>query len=146
MVYAESLVAGGQADRAIAQYELLARDERSNAMVLNNLAWLYHEAGDSRAEATAKRAYDGAPRNGAIADTYGWILVQSGKVAPGLPILEQAVKDAGSGPEVHYHYAVALANAGQRDKARAELLSLTSRTQSFESFPKAQQLLAELGG
>jgi Tfp pilus assembly protein PilF len=146
MVLAESLTASGQTSQAIAHYEKLARDERPNAMVLNNLAWLYHETGDARAEAIAKKAYDAAPRNGAIADTYGWILVQGGKAPDGLPILEQAVKDANSAPEIQYHYAVALANAGHKDKAKDELRILTRLGQGFPSAQKVQKLLSDLGG
>jgi Tfp pilus assembly protein PilF len=146
MVLAEALMVDGRRDRAIAQYERLAAGPRPNAMVLNNLGWLYHESGDSRAEATARRAYDVAPRSAAVADTYGWILVQKGKVAEGLAILEPAARTTGAEAEIRYHYAVALARTGQRDKAREQLRNLTSGNERFGSAEEARRLLADLGG
>lgn len=146
MVLAEGYAAAGQRDRAIEQYERMVAAERPNAMALNNLAWLYHEKRDQRAAATAKRAYTAAPQVAAIADTYGWILVRDGDVKAGLPLLEKAVADSKSQPDIRYHYAAALAQAGQRDKARRELQELTRGEAKFASSAEAQKLLAELGG
>ena len=56
---------------------------QKNPLLLNNLAWLYHQQGDARAEATAKEAYDLAPSRPEIADTYGWILYNAGEKAGG---------------------------------------------------------------
>jgi putative PEP-CTERM system TPR-repeat lipoprotein len=146
MVLAEAYAAASQRDRAIEQYEKVAGAERPNPMALNNLAWLYHEKGDERAAATAKRAYAAAPQVPAIADTYGWILLKGGDVKQGLPILQKAVADSKSQPDIRYHYAAALAQAGQREQARRELLALTRGEAKFASAAEAQKLLAELGG
>ena len=145
MVYAEAL-SSGKPKRAIEQYELLAAQGRPSAAVLNNLAWLYFEGGDPRAEETAKRAYDLAPADSAVADTYGWVLVRKGKAAEGLPILERALEGAGKVPEIRYHYAVALAEVGERERARNELQVLTRGAPAFSAAEDARRLLAELDG
>jgi len=146
MVLAEAYASAGQTDRAIAQYEQTIAADRPNAMALNNLAWLYHQKSDGRAAATAYRAYALAPETPAIGDTYGWILVKGGDVAQGLPILQKAAAGAKAHPDIRYHYAAALAQAGQREAARRELAEITRGTPDFASAAEALKLLAELGG
>lgn len=146
MVLAQAYVSAGQPAAAIKQYERTIQGERPNAMALNNLAWLYHEAGDARALETAKRAYTAAAGAAAIADTYGWILVQSGRVEDGLPILEKAVADSKSQPDIRYHYAAALAKSGKRDLALRELQVLSRVEQTYPSAQEARKLLNDLGG
>jgi Tfp pilus assembly protein PilF len=144
-VLAEEYVGTQQTDRAIQQYQLAAAGPQPNAMALNNLAWLYQLKGDARAEATARQAHAAAPQSAAIADTYGWILVEKGRPADGLPILQQAAQATGQ-PQIRYHYAAALAKAGQPDAARRELREILRTGGSHPAAAEAQQLLAELGG
>ena len=64
---AEAYQLTGRRELAIEQYERLAASPAAGFADLNNLAWLYYEQGDDRAEATARRAYDlaaGQPRGG----------------------------------------------------------------------------------
>jgi putative PEP-CTERM system TPR-repeat lipoprotein len=144
LALAEAYVKSGQRDRAVKEYEMLAGSERPHAMALNNLAWLYHENGDSRASQTAQRAYAAAPQVAAIADTYGWILVSGGDVQRGLPILQKAAAEAKSMPDIRYHYAAALAKAGRQDEARRELEAITRGEPKFASAADALKLLASL--
>lgn len=146
IVLAEAYLSEGKKDRAIEQYEILAQMPSPSPMALNNLAWLYHEQRDSRASAFAKRAYDAMPGHWAIADTYGWILVMDGHVDQGLPILEKAVEDSQGHPDARYHYAAALARAGQSAAALRELKELTRSQQAFSSKADALELLRELEG
>lgn len=82
---------------AIADYEKALSLKPGNATVLNNLAWLYHETADERAESTAEQAYQLAPKSPAIMDTYGWILVQNGKIKKGKALLMEALELAPPG-------------------------------------------------
>lgn len=145
MVYAQSLLENGQFSKAIVEYERVLASGRPGAMALNNLAWLYQQARDPRAEATAKRAYDLAPDVAAIADTYGWILVEAGRASMALPILERAAAARGASPEVRYHHAVAQAKSGKPDEARASLHRLLAAP-GFAQEAQARELLKELGG
>jgi cellulose synthase operon protein C len=88
-------------------YERLSQLVPDNAGILNNLAWLYQQAGDRRAAATAARAYALAPDNPAIADTYGWILVQTGERERGIRLLEQAASAAPDNADIRAHLEAA---------------------------------------
>jgi Tfp pilus assembly protein PilF len=143
LVLAENYVRTGQHDRAIAQYELAASGTSPNAMALNNLAWLYQQKGDARAEETAKRAYTAAPQVAAIADTYGWILVENGRPGEGLPILQKAAESANQ-PQIRFHYAAALAKVGQADAARKELNEIIRSVDAQPIAEQARQLLGEI--
>ncbi len=141
-VLAEAYMNGGQSRRAQAKYEFIVDNATPNAVILNNLAWLYYEANDARAEATAAKAYQMKPANSAIADTYGWILAERGKVADGLKILKEA--EATGGPDVKYHYAAALSRSGNVAEARQVLKALLETSDSFSTQADARRLLQEL--
>lgn len=143
-VLAETYRVTGQRSRAVEQYELVVRNGPLNVSALNNLAWLYQEQEDPRAEETAKRAYAAAPQAPAVADTYGWILVRNGKAAEGLPILKEAVSSARGQPDIEYHYAEALAATGARSEARKLIDAVLSRPEPFASRADAERLRERL--
>lgn len=88
---------------AIEGYERALKKVPQSPVLLNNLAWSYYLEKDSRAEETAKRAYELAPNSPAILDTYGWILVESGKVSEGVSYLERAANLAQDNAEIQGH-------------------------------------------
>jgi cellulose synthase operon protein C len=133
----------GNRREAIEQYERLVAATR-RPMLLNNLAWLYFEAGDGRAAELAREAHVAAPASAPIADTYGWILTQQGKAEEGLKLLEKAATAAPEDREVQYHYAAALARTGQAQRASAALRKLLDADDSFPSRTEAQALLSSL--
>ena len=116
----------------------------SDPLALNNLAWLRSQAGDhDHALALAKRAYFISPQPSS-ADTLGWIMVGAGDVNGALPLLQQA-SESGRAPGQIYHYAAALARAGQRAQARALLDKLLSGNPTFDERADAQRLSDSLG-
>lgn len=141
---AEVYQRSGDRAKAIEQYELTLQHGSPTPIMLNNLAWLYHEANDKRAQATAKRAYDMAPDVPAIADTYGWILVQSGTLEAGAKILQKAAGDDGKYPEITYHYAFALAKLGDKEGAKKRLDGLLGQAADFPEARQARELLESL--
>lgn len=66
----------------------------SDAIMLNNLAWAYAQTGNfNRALPFAKRAWELDRNNPATTDTYGWLLVKSGRdKAQGLALLQRAAR------------------------------------------------------
>jgi tetratricopeptide (TPR) repeat protein len=143
---AEFYLLAGRHAQAIEQYERLAASPIVGFAVLNNLAWLYQEAGDERAEATARRAYDLASDDPSVIDTYGWILVQKGKVTEGLAALERAAARAPDNPEIRFHYAYALAQAGRGPTALEVLDEVLAAHPQFASRTEAVQLRQKLAG
>lgn len=136
----------GLVDQAIAEYERVLAAGQPDAVMSNNLAMLYLQKGDPRAESLARQAYRLAPTNGAIADTLGWILVKKGSRDEGLRVLREAVAQAPGEPEIQLHLAEALADAGQAAEARDILQKLLAGEQEFAGRQRAQELLRKSGG
>ena len=112
----------GDHDDAARHYERLSEvTEHQNAVVLNNLAWLYQQIGDDRALSTARRAHDLAPESAAVIDTLGWIHYQSGNIDEAVDFLSDAAERAPEDPQILYHYGAALAEAGDHVAAREVL-------------------------
>jgi putative PEP-CTERM system TPR-repeat lipoprotein len=137
---ARSYTMRGLKQQAIEQYQILLSAVPNNAMVLNNLAVLYQEAGDSRALVMAEKVYKLEPASAIHADTLGWILVQQGQSEKGLPLLKKATANAPKNPEIRYHFAYALAKAGQESQALREVDQL----QKMKLAPGLQQQVAQL--
>lgn len=128
---AEFYMTHGQNAAAIRLYESLRGRLPNDALLLNNLAWLYKQGGDRRALATAERAHKLDARHPAIADTYGWLLVQHGQAERGLELLRYAKTQAKDVPGVAYRYAAALARLGRNAEARAALDELLRKHKDF---------------
>lgn len=137
----------GDYEGAAEHYRALLKDHPSSAFALNNLALVYLHQGDDRALELAQQAHEIAPQNAAIGDTLGWILVNTGNVDKGLPLLRKAA-EAAPQPAMQYHLAVALArtdNSDNRAEAAAILKKLLASEQSFPERSEAEQLLQEIG-
>lgn len=143
---AESLLKRGQHKAAAEQYLTLNTHTPNNLMVLNNLAWSLHEAGDKRALNYAEQALKLQPDNPAVMDTAGWILVQQGQAERGLRLLQQALSKAPDSGEIHYHLAAAYARTGDAARARSELERLLKSGVAFAQEPDARALLNQLQG
>jgi Flp pilus assembly protein TadD len=141
------ILAGDHAG-AVRDYETILAKDPAHAPSLNNLAWLYLQLRDDRAEATARKAVAAAPGNPDIADTLGWILAQSaapGAAAEAVTILEGAARSRPANPSFHYHLAVAQRKAGRNREAEASV----ARALSMAAFPErsdAEALAKALSG
>ncbi|HKS56630.1 MAG TPA: XrtA/PEP-CTERM system TPR-repeat protein PrsT [Steroidobacteraceae bacterium] len=131
---------------AIAQYELAVKQAPQDSLLLNNLAWQLHVVGDARAVSLAHRAYQLTPHIPEIADTYGWLLAQTGERQQGLEVLEQALAGAPANPDIRYHVAKVRSQVGNRSGALQILDDLLKDRASFASRAEAQQLLEALRG
>lgn len=143
---ADAYLQGGEARKAIGQYEQILQRQPKHVPSLNNLAWLYHEQRDQRALATARQAHQLAPQLPAIMDTLGWILVETGQANEGVPLLEQAATSTNASADIKYHYAAALARTGAKAQAKEQLTQLLAGQATFDNRAAAQRLLLELGG
>ena len=121
---AASYAKRGRYKQAIEQYRLVLKTDPRNIVALNDLAWLYQQEKDSRALETAEQAHKLAPDNPRVMDTLGWILIQQGNTAQGLPLLRAAADKAPSSEEIRYHLAAALAQSGDKAGAREQVEKL----------------------
>ncbi|MBT8130771.1 MAG: tetratricopeptide repeat protein, partial [Gammaproteobacteria bacterium] len=98
-----------------------------NFVTQNNIAWSYMTRGNAgdlkKALDSAASAYQQRPDIAAIADTYGWILLQDGQNKKAVEILQPAAQGSKADPEILYHYAAAL-DANDRD---SEALKIVNR-------------------
>ena len=141
---AEAYAAERQPKLAIQQYETVLQKETNNVLALNNLAWLYYQEKDARAINTAEQAYKLKPSSAPVADTLGWILLDQGKISRAVEIFKKAVALAPDNPEIGYHYAVALAKAGDKARARQQLEQLLASNKSFGQRDAAKALLKQM--
>ena len=125
---------------AIAHYQMLLQVQPDNIVALNNLAALYQQGKDSRALATAQKAYALAPEHPAVQDTLGWILVEQGQLAQGINLLSKAARKAPDVASIRYHLGAAYAQAGKKPEAKKELDISIRLGQKFPELAKAQAL------
>lgn len=142
--FAEYKMLAGDYRAAIAQYEQLIRENPDNPIMLNNLAVLYQRTGDNRAMATAQHALRLAPESATVLDTLGWILVEQNQPTQGLALIRKALDKVPESGTIRFHYAVALARTGQREKARQELSQLVQGKVDFPELQEARVLLGKL--
>ena len=131
-------------EAAVREYERLLGQAPENPLFLNNLAWLYGEAGDPRAVELARRAHAAAPQDPMIADTLGWLLHQRGDHAEALPLMAQAVTGAPQAGDVRYRYAEVLAATGDEAAAAREAKAVLADTGAANYHEAAQKLLDRL--
>ena len=144
LLLAQDLEQLGQTQLARIEYERVLYEQPAHPMALNNLAWLYHAAGDPRALEMAERAHAELPSHPQVADTYGWMLFAAGRVQESLAPLDRAHSMLPADPSIRYHRAAALAASGQRRRARDELEALLAAGRPFDAQDDARALLARL--
>jgi Flp pilus assembly protein TadD len=79
-----------------------------------------------------------------VADTLAIVLLKQEKTEQALKLLQAATEDSPGIPEIHYHYAIALARTGDRKAARTELQKALTGNRPFSKSDEARKLLAEL--
>lgn len=141
---AEILAREGNSKAAMEQYGFVLAADPNDVEALNNIAMLYQETNNPLAEEMARKAGKLAPDNPQIMDTLGWILVGKGNVKDGLPLLQKAAAALPEAPEIHYHYAVALAKSGDKSRARQELQNILNAGKSFSERSDAESLMKQL--
>lgn len=137
----EDAAAARELERALAG---LPEGHSLRAIALNNLAVIQARTNPSRALATARQAYQLGGSLPEIQDTYGWLLVRNGRAEEGLPPLESAAQASAQSAEVRYHYAAALAAAGESQLAAIYLADLLQHDGEFEGRNDAERLHASL--
>jgi len=132
-------------ERAIELYKEVIRDDPTNMIALNNLAWMYLETDPVEALKLAERAFKLAPEQPEVMDTFGWLLVQQGsQVERGVHLIKSAMEKKPDVDSIRYHYAFALAKSGNKQLAISELKKVLARNTSFPELDAAEALMQEL--
>jgi len=98
------LLKEGRYSEAIPHMEALLELNPESVMHLNNLAWVYQETQSPKALETATKAYELAPGNPNVLDTYGWILYKTGDRSGALEVLAKATELAPDNEAIAKHY------------------------------------------
>ena len=141
---AETLLADKKYKPAAAQLETTLKQFPNNVIALNNLALAYQQSQDTRAVEVAEQAHKLAPDEPVIMDTLGWILVEQGDAARGVPILRKARAKTPQARDIRYHLAVGLHKTGESAAARKELESLVAGDMRFAQAADTRALLKRL--
>jgi putative PEP-CTERM system TPR-repeat lipoprotein len=113
-VLAGAYIRAGQLDVAQQHYETLSRQLPNDASIHNDLAYIMLKRHQPGALAVAEKAYQLAPGDANVADTFGWALVEAGQLEKGLRYLREAQVRAPDDPEIRDHLAEALKRKGQQ--------------------------------
>lgn len=140
-------VASGEWESAAATLETLrGAGAQRDAFVLAQLARAHTEAGDPRTGLSfARRAYALLPMNPGVADAYGWALYENGDLEGARQLFAKAVALAPDVPEVRWHQAQVLAEAGDKAAAQRLLRQLLGDAR-FSQRAAAQALLRAISG
>lgn len=132
-------------DEAKKRYETIVGANPGAAVAANNLAWIYAEEGDKLDDALrlAQSAAARLPENPEVQDTIGWIYYKKELPALAVPAFEKSVEKAPENPTYHYHLALALAKAGDTQRARQ---AVAQAIKLKPDYPEAQKLLAQTKG
>lgn len=141
---AEQLVQAGDLPGARRQYDAILKAAPTNAVALNNLANVLIELKDPGAVDMAERALKSDPRNATLLDTAGWANHRTGKAERALQLLRDARLRAPDNPDIRYHLAAVLAQAGRKGEAREELDAALRGGATFGTLNEAKQLRATL--
>jgi putative PEP-CTERM system TPR-repeat lipoprotein len=144
-VLADGRLRAGDLAAARAGYERLLQRYPDDAEVLNNLAQVAIRQGDKTAVGYAERAHKLAKDNAAILDTLGWALVRNGSLDRGIGLLRDARLRDTSSPDIRYHLAAGLAQAGRDAEARSELKEILKEGVVFDELEEARRLQRTLG-
>ncbi len=144
-MYLAGVYLGGPENKAaIDQYRIILKRAPDYVPALNNLATAYQNEKNPLALEYAERAYKLAPDSPAVIDTLGWILVDRGDTARGVPLLQKAVSLAPAMAEIRYHLAAGLARSGDKAAARKELEQVLAVRNQFASADEARLLLKQV--
>ena len=111
-------------EKVIKEYESMLKEQPKNTLILNNLAYTLAESEMDVGKALeyAERAYNAMSNNPEVLDTYGYVLLKSGKAEQANEILQRALQQFEqnkiSAPiEVYEHVGWAKEKLGQAKEA-----------------------------
>lgn len=140
----EMLLAQKKFKPAASHFEGIVKQHPRDVAALNNLAMAYLLSQDPRAATVAEQALGVAGERADVMDTFGWILVEQGNLARGLPILLRASKLAPGASDIRYHVAMGLIKAGDKPAARKELELIVKNDEQFSQIDDVRGMLKQL--
>lgn len=140
----------GMSDQAKATYEKVLAKDPNAALAKNDLAFLLASRGEdlARATALAEEAQRALPDQPAVADTVGFVYLQSNRPDAALQqfryALELARQQSGQeSPMVHYHIGLTLAAQGRQKEAASAFKKALELNPNFPGSEDARRQIEE---
>ena len=135
----------GKKDDAKKRYQEIVDIAPSATVAANNLAWLWANDGEKLDDALrlAQSAAARAPESAEIQDTIGWIYYKKELPALAVTAFERSIGKSPDNASYHYHLALALAKAGDPQRARE---AAQQAVKLKPDYADAQKLLAQTKG
>ena len=143
---ADYLLTTGRQEEAMAAYADVLERRPGDLLASNNYASLLSDLRDdpaSRAKAADVAKVLEGNANPYFLDTLGWAQVRNGALAEGIANLEKAVAGSTGFADAHYHLGAAYLEAGEVEKARAELEKAVSAGGTRPIAERARELLSQ---
>jgi tetratricopeptide (TPR) repeat protein len=127
-------------------YEATLKLDPNNGIVLNNLAFgLAEHNGDlNQALTMAQQAKRLLPTMPEVSDTLGWIYLKNNLPDQALPVFQDLVKKNPDRSTFHYHLGLALAQKGDKARAKEEVKKALSLNPTSDERKQVQDLLNRL--
>jgi putative PEP-CTERM system TPR-repeat lipoprotein len=130
MFMGQAFLAMNKGKLALSHFAAAAQLAPNNADAQLGMALAAQLERDPQALGYASQAVKLAATNPLALDTYGWMLVEQGKLGEGLPLLQQAVQLAPKQGQMRYHLALGLIKSGDKKAAKTHLETLAQDSQS----------------
>jgi cellulose synthase operon protein C len=137
-------ISAGDLPKAEGLLQRAVRLRPTNALALNNLAWVLAMQGKPGAVGFAQRAVEQAPKQPAILDTLATALAAEKDIPKALEVSKQAVDMAPGDMGLRLNLARIALQAGDKKIARAELDRLATLGARFPFQAEVQKLQAQL--
>lgn len=127
-------------------YAAVLKQQASNVMALNNLAWVTGKLKKDGAIAYAEKANALAPNQPGILDTLATLRSENGDHATALELQTKALSLQPNNPMLKLSLAKIQLKAGKKDLARTALNELSGLGEAFPAQAEVATLLKEIGG
>jgi predicted Zn-dependent protease len=141
---AELYTVSKQTDRAISELKTIVAQRTDHVAALNNLAWELRERDPAAAFGYAQSAFQLAPQDPDVMDTYAMLYLDRGEVGESTRILRLAAQAAPAKLTIRFHLARALVASGNKQEAVDVLGELLTANAEFPEREDARALLAEI--
>jgi tetratricopeptide (TPR) repeat protein len=136
----------GRTKEARPLYEQILKLDPDNAIALNNLAFVLAETGGDldMALTMAQRAKAKFPAELNVTDTLGWVYIKKNLSDQAVKLFSELVQKDANNPIFRYHFAVALAQKGDKGSAKRECERALQNKPSRDDEAKIRELLSRI--
>ena len=141
---ADTYLSQDNSKAASARYAEVLELSPNNVQALNNLAWLSRNEDLKQALKHAEKAFELAPNDPLVLDTYGMLLIQKRDVAKGHKMIQRAAERSPDDLTIQLHLGRALIEKKKFAEAQTVLNNLVKKAPDAETAKEATVLLESI--